>query len=100
MSSRLGQLPLYQLSAIILTMKATIDAAGRIVVPKAIRQALGLKAGQVLELRAGDGRLEIEIAPTAMRLKKRGKGVVAVPDARLPPLTADQVRDTLERVRR
>ena len=35
-----------------------------------------------------------------MSLKKRGKGVTAVPDAELPPLTADQVRETLERVRR
>ena len=35
-----------------------------------------------------------------MQLKKRGKGVVAVPDAELPPLTVEQVRDTLERVRR
>ena len=86
--------------AIIHTMKATIDAAGRIVVPKPLRQALGLKAGQPLEIRAGDGRLEIEVAPTPMRLKKRGKGVVAVPDADLPELTAQQVRDTLERVRR
>jgi AbrB family looped-hinge helix DNA binding protein len=81
-------------------MKATIDAAGRIVVPKSLRQALGLKPGQSLEMRAGDGRLEIEIAATPMKLHKRGKGVVAVPETELPPLTADQVRDTLERVRR
>jgi len=81
-------------------MKATLDAAGRIVVPKALRQALGLKPGQPLDIRAGDGCLEIEIAPTPMRLKKRGKGLVAVPDAKLPPLTAEQVRETLERVRR
>jgi AbrB family looped-hinge helix DNA binding protein len=82
------------------TMKATIDAAGRIVVPKALRQALGLKPGQPLEIRAGDGRLEIEIAATPVKLQKRGKGVVAVPETELPPLTAEQVRDTLERVRR
>ena len=81
-------------------MKTTIDTAGRIVVPKAMRQALGLKAGQEVEIRANDGRLEIEIAPTPMQLKKRGKGVVAVPDTPLPPLAAEQVRDTLERVRR
>ena len=48
--------------------------------------------------RGGDER--IEIAPTPMQLKKRGKGVVAVPDAELPALTAQQVRDTMERVRR
>jgi AbrB family looped-hinge helix DNA binding protein len=82
------------------TMKATIDSAGRIVVPKALRQALGLKPGQRLEIRAGDGCLEIEIASTPMRLKKRGKGVVAVPHAELPALTAELVRETLERVRR
>jgi AbrB family looped-hinge helix DNA binding protein len=81
-------------------MKVTIDAAGRIVVPKTLRQALGLKPGQPLEIRAGDGRLEIEIAATPMRLQKRGKGIVAVPDTEIAPLTAEQVRDTLERVRR
>jgi AbrB family looped-hinge helix DNA binding protein len=82
------------------TMKSTIDAAGRIVVPKPLREALGLRAGQVLEIRAGDGRLEIEIAATPVKLQKRGKGVVAVPETELPPLTAEQVRDTLERIRR
>jgi AbrB family looped-hinge helix DNA binding protein len=71
-------------------MKATIDAAGRIVVPKPLRQALGLKPGQLLEMRAGDGRLEIEIVPTSVTLKKRGKGMVAVPNTKLPPLTAEQ----------
>jgi AbrB family looped-hinge helix DNA binding protein len=86
--------------AIIRAMKTTIDAAGRIVVPKALRQALGLKPGQPMEIRVGDGRLEIEVAPTPMQLKKRGKGVVAVPADTLPPLTAEQVRETLERVRR
>lgn len=81
-------------------MKTTLDAAGRLVVPKALRHALGLRPGQALEIRAGDGRLEIDITPTPMRLKKRGKGVVAVPQDELPALTADQVRETLERVRR
>ena len=82
-------------------MKTTIDAAGRLVVPKALRQALGLKAGKLLESRGGDGRLEIEVAPTPMRLKRRGKGVVAVAlSGEMPALTSELVRDTLERVRR
>jgi AbrB family looped-hinge helix DNA binding protein len=81
-------------------MKATIDAAGRIVVPKSLRQALGLQPGQLLEIRAGDGRLEVEIVATPVTLRKVGKGIVAVPETELPPLTAEQVRETLERVRR
>ena len=84
----------------ITTMKVTIDVAGRLVVPKAMRHALGIKPGQPLEIRAGDGRLTIEVAATPVRLLKRGKGVVAVADDSLPVLTAEQVRDALERVRR
>lgn len=81
-------------------MKATIDAAGRIVVPKRLREALGLTPGQPLEIRASDGGLAIEIAVTPMQLKKRGKGVVAVPTGSVAKLTAGEVRETLERVRR
>ncbi len=81
-------------------MKVAMDSAGRIVVPKAMRQALGLKPGQVLDMRAGDGRMEIEVAASPMRLEKRGKGMVAVPQGKLPSLSADQVRETLERIRR
>lgn len=81
-------------------MKTKIDAAGRIVVPKALRELLGLEPGQRLEIHSSDGGLEIEIEPTPMRLKKRGKSLVAVPESELPPLRADDVRDTLDQVRR
>lgn len=77
-----------------------MDAAGRIVVPKALRVALGFKQGQALELRVVGGTLEIEAAPTPMKLVKRGKGLVAEPEAKLPTLTADEVRQALEAVRR
>ena len=81
-------------------MKSTIDSAGRIVIPKALRQALGWKPGDALELQAGDGFLEIKAIPTRVKLRTRGKGVIAVPDEELPALTVDEVRETLERVRR
>lgn len=85
---------------IVFTMKASIDSAGRIVVPKALRQAMDLKPGQPLEIRVTDGRLEIEVAATPVKLHKRGAGVVAVPPRPLPKLTGQLVRETLERVRR
>ena len=81
-------------------MRTAIDSAGRIVVPKALREALGLTAGQQLEIAERDGRLEIVPAPTPMRLVDEGDGVVAVADVDMPVLTADLVRDTLEHTRR
>jgi AbrB family looped-hinge helix DNA binding protein len=81
-------------------MRTTIDSAGRIVVPKALRDELGFSAGQELDLRAGDGVLEVTVPATPMRLEtKRGK-LVAASDRDMPELTPDVVRDTLERTRR
>jgi AbrB family looped-hinge helix DNA binding protein len=81
-------------------MKATIDAAGRIVVPKRLRDELGLRAGQELEVSIRDGRIQIEPVTAALHLVERDGVLVAEADAPLPPLTAEEVRDTLERVRR
>lgn len=81
-------------------MRTAIDSAGRLVVPKSLRDELGIAPDQALEIRAVDGRLEIEHAPTPMRLERRGNGVVVVPETPLPVLTAETVRDTLERIRR
>jgi AbrB family looped-hinge helix DNA binding protein len=81
-------------------MRTTIDAAGRIVVPKPLRDALGLIGGQEIEVDARDGRLEIQAAPTSMRLQKSGRHMVAVADQEMPGLTASLVRDALEQSRR
>jgi AbrB family looped-hinge helix DNA binding protein len=80
-------------------MRTAIDSAGRVVIPKVLRDALGLTARQPLEIAERDGRLEIAPALTPMRLVDPG-GVVAVADVDIPPLTADVVRQTLERTRR
>ena len=81
-------------------MRTAIDSAGRVVIPKALRDVLGLTAGQPLEITEQDGRLEIVPAATPMLLVDEGDGVAAVADADMPQLTADLVRDTLERIRR
>ena len=59
-----------------------------------------MSAGQPLEITEQDGRLEIVPTATPMRLVDEGDGVAAVTDVDMPVLTADMVRDTLERVRR
>jgi AbrB family looped-hinge helix DNA binding protein len=81
-------------------MVTTIDSAGRIIVPKRLREELGFKPGQKLELSAADGRLEIEHSATPMRLETRGGRLVAVTDQSMPALTSELVRETLEQVRR
>jgi AbrB family looped-hinge helix DNA binding protein len=83
-------------------MRTTIEAAGRIVVPKPIRDEIGLVPGQPIELRAVDGGISIEIVPTEFSLVDRGRGLVAEPPAgvEMPVLTADEVRAMLDSVRR
>lgn len=81
-------------------MDVTIDAVGRIVVPKALRDQLCLRGGTKLTVRVREGRLELEPAPAAMRLERRGKGLVATSDEPLPPLDADDVRQVIEAQRR
>ena len=81
-------------------MRSAIDAAGRVVIPKEIREHLGLRRGRSVDIRERDGRIEIEPAATPMSLVRRAGGPTAVPKEKLPPLTDEIVRDTLERTRR
>ncbi len=82
-------------------MVTTIDSAGRIVVPKRLREELGFRPGQKLELSAVDGRLEIEHPVTPMRLERDRRGrLVAVTDRPMPKLTQEMVREMLEQIRR
>jgi AbrB family looped-hinge helix DNA binding protein len=81
-------------------MRSTIDGAGRVVIPKELRERLGLGRGRPVDIRERDGRIEIEPAPTPMSLVRRAGGKVAVPAQKLPPLTDEIVRETLEQTRR
>lgn len=81
-------------------MKTTIDGAGRVVVPKAIRDELGLSPGQEVDIRVRDGKvIEIEPRSVPMRVEKRGRVAVIVPEEPVPTLTAEEVRTVLERER-
>jgi len=59
-------------------MRTTIDAAGRLVVPKSPRDELGFSAGTELELASVDGRLEIAV-PSRVRVEDGPHGVRSRP---------------------
>ncbi len=81
-------------------MKTTIDSAGRLVIPKEIRQEAGLKPGMPLEVRWREGRIEIEAAPLPVKLVHKGRLLVAVPRKDLTPLKAETVERTRIKLRR
>ena len=79
-------------------MRTTIDTAGRLVVPKTLRDVLGFAPGTELELTAVDGHLEVAV-PSRVRVEDGPHGVrfVADTDERLD---AAQIRELMERGRR
>jgi len=79
-------------------MQTTIDGAGRMVIPKAVREAAGLRPGDPLDVRYRDGRIEIEPLAEQVRLVREGPFLVAdAPGA--SALTNDEVSDVLSEIR-
>lgn len=81
-------------------MRTTIDAAGRVVIPKAIRDRLGLTAHRQIEVVDRGDHVAIAPVPAEVRVAERDGVPVLESDEPLPVLTADRVRDVLERTRR
>ena len=80
-------------------MRATIDRAGRIVVPKAIRDAANLRTGTEVQFRVQGGHVEIEPVPLTVTLQRRGSLVVAVPQANQPVMRTADVDKTIAELR-
>ena len=80
-------------------MNATIDKAGRLVVPKAIREAAQLEPGTEVRFRVVSGHVEIEPVPLAVQIERRGRFVVAVPSGTHRTLQASEVDETITEVR-
>jgi AbrB family looped-hinge helix DNA binding protein len=79
-------------------MTSTIDRAGRVIIPKAIREAAGLKPGLSLEIEYRDGKVEIEPTSPKMRLvKKRGMLVASIPGA--PKLSVKETNELIRKAR-
>ena len=78
-------------------MRVSIDSAGRVVLPKPIRDAVGLARGQEVEVRLAGVIIEIEPIQPAVRLRERvGKLPVLEVEGEVEPVTDDEVRAGLE----
>lgn len=85
-------------------IRTTIDRAGRLVLPKPIREQAGISPGMELEISVRRGRVEITPAPREVQVVRRGGLRVAVPSAEQPKgdegaLRQEDVWQTLRAIR-
>jgi AbrB family looped-hinge helix DNA binding protein len=78
-------------------MRTTIDAAGRVTIPRSLRDELGYAPGMELELRAVNGRLELS-RPSRVRVEARPHGPRFVADD-AEPLASEDVRVRVDDLR-
>jgi AbrB family looped-hinge helix DNA binding protein len=81
-------------------MKVAIDNAGRMVIPKAFRDELGITGATEVELNAADGRVEMTVPDVPARVELRDGVPVIVTDEPMAPLTVEAARAAIDRVRR
>lgn len=80
--------------------RTTIDGAGRVVIPKPIREAAGLSARDVIDIRICDGGvIELQPVPRAVRIEDVGGLKVAVPDDSGEALEEETVARTVSALR-
>lgn len=80
-------------------MVTTIDSAGRVVIPKALRAAAGLRGGEKIEIQLVGDRIELTAAPRPTRLQKNRHGILVAEIDGLP-ISQAEARDELEKQRR
>ena len=70
------------------------------VIPKSLRDELGLNGPANLELTAIDGRLELTVADVPAQVEERNGLPVIVTDEPMAPMSVAETREAIERVRR
>ena len=77
-----------------------IDGSGRLVIPKSLRDQLGVVPGQPIRASVRDGILELAPEPLDIDLVEHDGILVITPKGPVAPLTRDAVRTVLEGTRR
>lgn len=80
-------------------MDTIIDTAGRLAVPKAIREAAQLHPGTRVRFRVLEGCVEIEPVPARITFRRSGTSMIAVSNDDSEPLTTEDVERTLAQSR-
>jgi AbrB family looped-hinge helix DNA binding protein len=82
-------------------IETTIDSAGRLVLPKAVRDAAGILPGMTLRVKVQEeGKVEIEPVTREIRIVQKGPLRIAVPVEEGPPLTGATVEQVRREIRR
>ena len=81
-------------------MRIGIDAVGRLVLPKPLRDELGITGATELEVAARDGVIELVVADVPARVEDRDGSPVIVTEVPVPPLSVEDTRAAIDRVRR
>lgn len=81
-------------------MRSTIDHAGRVVIPKSIRDVVGLSAGGAVEIVESNGTVRIEPLPATAEIVETADGPILHAGSLESGLTAQAVRTVLESDRR
>ncbi|MFZ1154476.1 MAG: AbrB/MazE/SpoVT family DNA-binding domain-containing protein [Solirubrobacteraceae bacterium] len=81
-------------------MRVAIDGVGRVVIPKSLREEMGVNGPTDLELTASDGRLELTVADVPAHVEMQNGLPIIVTDQPMAPMSVSEARTAVERIRR
>lgn len=83
----------------LITMTVTMDSAGRLVIPKKIRDEAEIEPGMPLDLEVHNGEITIKPQAGGVTLVRKGRWLVAQRNRPGPPLTNEDVNRIIDKIR-